>query len=69
MSTVPTQQVTLSADFVRELETKARAMGLGLEAYLRFLTRVQERKHDSAFLDAAKYAFSKYPNALRKLAQ
>ncbi len=69
MTTVPTQQVTLPSDLVAELTAAAKAMGLDLAAYLVFLRRSHERRHDAKFRDAAKYVFSKYPNTLRKLAQ
>lgn len=44
-------------------------MGLGLPAYLLFLHQCRSRAHDEKFVDAAKHAFSKYPETLRKLAQ
>lgn len=64
-----TTQVTLPTDQVERLTREAKAMGLDLSAYLDFLATVAKRKHDAAFVDAAKYAFARYPEALRKLAQ
>lgn len=61
-------QVTLPGDLVKALELKAKAMGLDLPAYFHFLKNVAERQHDQSFADAAKFTFSRYPKALRKLA-
>ncbi len=69
MSSVQETQVTLPTDLVKQLEAQAKAHGLGLVAYLKFVTRIKDRQHDAEFNDAAKFAFSKYPNTLRKLAQ
>jgi hypothetical protein len=64
-----TTQVTLPTELVERLTREAKAMGLDLPVYLEFLTTAAKRKHDAAFVDAAKYTFSRYPEAMRKLAQ
>jgi len=69
MSVVTTTNLKVSTDIARSLEDQAKGMGVSVEAYLRFLMRVETRKHDAAFVDAAKFVFSKYPNTLRTLAQ
>lgn len=62
-------QITLPPGVAQDLEARAKKAGLSLPAYLAFLSRVQARGHDNEFVNAAKFLFSKYPNALRKLAQ
>jgi hypothetical protein len=69
MTEVATTIVSLPTDLVRELDTQAKRAGLPLPAYLALLSRVAIRHHDSEFVSAVRFAFSKYPNALRKLAQ
>jgi len=69
MSEQTTTNVQLPTDLVEELNVQAKRMGLGLPAYLRLLTRATGRNHDADFLSAARQVFSKYPNALRKLAE
>lgn len=69
MSDVATTNVELPAELVQELTSQAKRTGLPLAAYLALLSRASARKHDANFVDALRYAFSKYPNALRRLAQ
>jgi len=69
MSEVATTNVPLPTDLVRELEEKAKRMGLNLPAYVGLIARAVGRRHDEEFLSAARFVFSKYPNALRKLAK
>lgn len=69
MSVVTPASLTVPPDLARDLENQAKGMGMSVIAYLRFLMRVETRKHDAAFVDAAKFVFSKYPNTLRTLAQ
>jgi len=69
MSDVASTNVSLPSDLVQELTDQAKRSGLTLPAYLAFLSRVAARQHDTEFVDALKYAFTKYPNALRRLAQ
>ena len=69
MSEVTTTNVALPTDLVQELTNQAKRSGLPLDAYLAFLSRASARQHDAEFVDALKYAFSKYPDALRRLAQ
>lgn len=64
-----TTNVSLPSDLVEELTDQAKRMGLPLSAYLAFLSRAAARQLDADFVGAARYAFSKYPNALRKLGQ
>jgi len=72
MTTVPSNPQSpagIPADLLREIEAKAAAMRLSVASYLRFLMRVRERGHDKTFIEAARGAFAKNPDALRKLAQ
>jgi hypothetical protein len=69
MAEVATTNVVLPADLVQELTDQAKRSGLPLPAYLAFLSRTAARQHDVEFVGALRYAFSKYPNVLRKLAQ
>jgi hypothetical protein len=69
MTEVATTNVALPSDLVEDLKEQAKRSGLPLSAYLAFLSRAAARQHDTEFVDALKYAFSKYPNALRRLAQ
>lgn len=69
MTEVATTNVPLPTDLVKELTDQAKRSGLPLSAYLAFLSRAAARQHDAEFLSALRYTFSKYPNALRKLAQ
>jgi hypothetical protein len=69
MPEITTTTLSLPTDLVQELDAQAKRAGLPLPAYLALLSRVAIRHHDSEFIGALKYAFSKYPNALRKLAQ
>lgn len=69
MSEVATVNVELPSELVEELSVQAKRTGLPLAAYLAFLSRTSARQHDANFVDALRYAFTKYPNALRKLAQ
>ena len=59
----------MPTSLLRDLEPLAKKMGLSVPAYLAFIARVGVRQHDAEFVSAAKYVFSKFPNALRKLAQ
>ena len=69
MSEVATTNVSLPTELVEELTVQAKQSGLTLPAYLVLLSRTAARQHDAEFIDALKFAFSKYPNALRRLAQ
>ena len=69
MSDVATTNVELPSDLVEELSDQAKRIGLPLAAYLALLSRTSARQHDESFVDALRYAFTKYPNALRRLAQ
>jgi len=69
MTEVSTTTVALPTDLVRELDVQAKRMGLAMPVYLALLSRVGNRHHDAEFLSAVRYAFTKYPNALRKLAK
>ncbi len=69
MSEVATTNVSLPTDLVEELNEQAKHSGLALPAYLALLSCTAARQHDVEFIDALKFAFSKYPNALRRLAQ
>jgi hypothetical protein len=69
MSEVATTNVTLPSDLVEDLTEQAKRSGLPLSAYLAFLSRAAARHHDTEFVGALKYTFSKYPNTLRRLAQ
>jgi hypothetical protein len=64
-----TTNVSLPSDLVKELTDQAKRSGLPLPAYLAFLSRAASRKHDPEFEGAVRFAFSKYPNALRRLGQ
>ncbi|MBL9031556.1 MAG: hypothetical protein JNM80_07585 [Phycisphaerae bacterium] len=61
--------IQLPTALVQELEAQAAKVGLSLAAYIAFMTRVRARRHDEEFERVAKQLFSKYPEALRKLAQ
>ena len=69
MTEVATTNVQLPTDLVHELTEQANRSGLPLAAYLAFLSRAAARQHDAELVSGLKYAFSKYPNALRRLAQ
>jgi hypothetical protein len=69
MTEAATTNVILPTDLFQELTDQARRSGLPLSAYLAFLSRVAARQHDVEFVDSLRFAFSKYPNALRRLAQ
>jgi hypothetical protein len=69
MTEVATTTVSLPSDLVQELTNQAKRTGLPLPAYLAFLSSVAARQHDVEFVNALRYAFTKYPNALRRLAQ
>jgi hypothetical protein len=69
MTEVATTNVLLPTDLVQELTDQAKRSGLSLPAYLALLSRAAARQHNAEFVGALKYAFSKYPNALRRLAQ
>ena len=69
MTEVATTNVELPSDLVQELTNQAKRTGLPLAAYLALLSRASARQHDANFVDALRYAFTKYPNALRRLAQ
>lgn len=69
MTPVSITNVPLPTDLVLELDNQAKRAGLPLSAYLAMLSRVAARQHDQEFVSATRYVFSKYPNALRKLAQ
>ena len=66
---ISTAQITIPEDLKQALETDAKAMGLDLVAYLHFLRACANREHDQNFRDAARFAFSKYPETLKRLAQ
>ena len=65
----PVTQIQLPTELVDELQERAAQAGLGLEAYIAFLARIQIRQHDSQFVQAAQSLFKTYPEALRELAQ
>ena len=69
MTEVATTNVQLPSDLVQELTDQAKRFGLPLPAYVALLSRAAARQHDAEFVAALKYAFSKYPNALRRLAE
>lgn len=69
MTATATTNIELPSELVDELSNQAKRAGLPLAAYLSFLSRAAVRQHDAKFVDALRYAFTKYPNALRKLAQ
>jgi hypothetical protein len=69
MTEVATTNVLLPTDLVHELNDQAKRSGLPLPAYLAFLSRAAAQQHDAEFVGALKFAYAKYPNALRKLAQ
>ena len=64
-----TTNVPLPNELVRELEAQAKRHGLTLTSYLSLLSRAAARNHDNDFMSAARYLFSKYPDAMRKLAK
>ena len=65
----PVTQIELPTDLVEELTARASQAGLTLKAYIAFLARIEIRKHDAQFVQAAQSLFKTYPEALRKLAQ
>jgi hypothetical protein len=69
MTEVATTNVQLPVDLVHELTDQAKRSGLPLPAYLALLSRAGARQHNVEFIGALKFAFSKYPNALRRLAE
>lgn len=69
MTESATTDVELPTQLVEELNAQAKRSGLSLSAYLAFLSRSAARQHDTQFVDALKYAFTKYPNTLQRLAQ
>jgi hypothetical protein len=69
MTEIATTNVQLPTELVQELTEQAKRSGLPLPAYLALLSRTAVRQHDAEFLGALKFAFSKYPSVLRRLAQ
>ena len=57
------------AQFVQEAQSRATAMGMNLHTYLHFIGNVGARGHDAAFIDAARYTMTRFPAAMKKLAQ
>ena len=51
------------------LEGMARSAGMDVLSFVQFARSVAQREHDAAFVDAARFAFSSYPDTLRGLAQ
>lgn len=69
MTESTTTDIALPTELVEELNAQAKRSGLTLSAYLAFLSRAANRQHDTQFADALKYAFTKYPNTMQRLAQ
>ncbi len=69
MSEIHTTNISLSTDLVRELQAQACQAGMSLESYLALMARSTRHGHDAEFLNAARHLFSKFPNALRRLAE
>jgi hypothetical protein len=61
--------VALPTHLVEELEAQAAKFGLSVPAYIAFLARVETRKHDARFVEAARFVFSRYRETLKALAQ
>ncbi len=64
-----TTQISIPAELYQELAVLARKHGLDVPAYIGFITRTQLHGHDRAFVDATRFAFSKFPETLRRLAE
>ncbi len=64
-----TRAIQFPLDQADRLEAEAKAMGVPVPAYVEFLRECQQKQHDGAFKDAAKYVFKNYPQTLRTLAQ
>ncbi|MBX3378117.1 MAG: hypothetical protein KF678_14070 [Phycisphaeraceae bacterium] len=64
-----TTNIPFPNDVLAQLEPRAKQFGMDVPTYLLFLARVETRGHDREFVRAAKFAFSKFPETLRKLSQ
>jgi len=69
MSQAEQTEVTLPRELVEQLEADAKAAGLDLPAYLKFLRHCHAGHLDAKARDAARFMFSKHGDSLRKLAQ
>jgi len=65
----PVTNIPFPSDVIAELEPRAKKFGMDVPTYLAFLARVEIRGHDKEFARAVRFAFSKFPQTLRKLAQ
>ncbi len=65
----PTTNIPFPNDALAQLEPLAKRFGMDVPTYLLFLARIEIRGHDKEFARAAKFAFSKFPETLRKLSQ
>jgi hypothetical protein len=65
----PITNIPMPSDLASELESQASKFGMDLPTFMAFIARVHLRKLDREFTSAVKFLFTKYPNALRKLAQ
>lgn len=69
MTTTPNVSLTLPAELAAELDQRAKAMGLDVASYIRFLEQKARRAIDPRTQDAIRFMFSKHSESLRKLGQ
>jgi hypothetical protein len=67
--TAKTMNIPFPAEVFAQLEPRAKKFGMDVPTYLAFLARVEIHGHDKEFVRSVRYAFSRYPQTLRKLAQ
>lgn len=64
-----TQPIAMPVELLKELEPRAKKAGMTVAEFVTLLARLGTRQHDEQFAAAARRAFTKYPHALRTLAQ
>ena len=69
MPQTPVTNIPMPSDLATELEKEAAKYGMDLPTFIALTSRVTLRQLDREFMSAVKFVFTKYPNALRKLAQ
>lgn len=69
MTSVPQTQVSLPTELVKQLETRAKASGLDLSAYVAMLNQLAAKRPNGRTREAASFMIAKHGDSLRKLAQ
>lgn len=61
--------IPMPQDLAQQMQERAAKFGMDLPTFLAFIARVHVDRLDREFENAVKFLFTKYPAALRKLAQ